>query len=877
MASSSSSMFLFFILGLWRIISPSYAASYTPVDNYLIACGSSGRNSDELGRSWTGDISSALLVDPSNSPSVSASSSTQDPNLPSSVPYLSARIFPSPASYSFPVTRGRHWLRLHFYPFSFESYDRNNAIVTVKLDSYSLITNMSLVRQTEALNFDYIVKEYSINVTSSPFTVSFIPGSAKASFAMVNGIELVSMPDDLFPDSPYYVDAGITQTFGTNTIAFETMYRLNVGGQAVTADTDPLSRTWSTDIQYIPTASTGVSDSTPHNISYGDLDSYTAPQSVYQTARTMTGSNNVNLNYNLTWNFSVDTSFIYYVRLHFCEFEFSLSNQRVFNIYIDDMLAENEFDVIAFAKTEYTACYKDYATVLSATSNNVSDLIVQVGATNVTKANQYNAILNGLEVFKMNDSSGNLQGPPPPLINVSTGTGEAGAPISPPTSTSKGPIIGGVAGAAAALALLVAGLCCLCRRKKKVGSPPQTWPPLPLHGGNSHSIASKFSTVSRESGTGSYVSSVPSDLGRQFTFMEISEITNNFDEARVLGVGGFGKVYEGVLEDGTKVAVKRGNPSSDQGVKEFQTEIDMLSKLRHRHLVSLIGYCKEHCEMILVYDYMANGPLRGHLYGTALPPLSWKQRLEICIGAARGLHYLHTGAAQGVIHRDVKTTNILLDENLVAKVSDFGLSKTGPALDQTHVSTAVKGSFGYLDPEYFRRQQLTEKSDVYSFGVVLMEVLCARPVINPALPREQVNLAEWAMQWKRKGLLDQIIDRYLLGKISSESLKKFGETAEKCLLEQASGRPAMGDVLWNLEYALQLHESSAEKKYDESNPQIMETPLLIPGAGQLDDSSERTDNTTESNSTRTQNLLGEDSDDISVSAVFSQLVNPQGR
>lgn len=469
-----------------------------------------------------------------------------------------------------------------------------------------------------------------------------------------------------------------------------------------------------------------------------------------------------------------------------------------------------------------------------------------------------NGTLNGLEILKISNDAGSLDG----LSSVKN--------LLPKSSSKKnniGLIIGCVVGAVAAVALIGLCYCCLAARKSKDTHQGYPWLPLPLYG-NSQTMT-KMSTTSQKSGTASCISLASSNLGRVFSFQEILDATNKFDESLLLGVGGFGRVYKGTLEDGTKVAVKRGNPRSEQGLAEFRTEIEMLSKLRHRHLVSLIGYCDERSEMVLVYEYMANGPLRSHLYGTDLPPLSWKQRLEICIGAARGLHYLHTGASQSIIHRDVKTTNILLDENFVAKVADFGLSKTGPALDQTHVSTAVKGSFGYLDPEYFRRQQLTEKSDVYSFGVVLMEVLCTRPALNPVLPREQVNIAEWAMTWQKKGMLDQIMDSNLVGKVNPASLKKYGETAEKCLAEYGVDRPSMGDVLWNLEYALQLEETSSALMEPDDNstnhiPAIQLTPLepFDNSVSMIDGGNSGTD---------------DDAEDAATSAVFSQLVNPRGR
>ncbi|XP_006356402.1 receptor-like protein kinase HERK 1 [Solanum tuberosum] len=285
-------------------------------------------------------------------------------------------------------------------------------------------------------------------------------------------------------------------------------------------------------------------------------------------------------------------------------------------------------------------------------------------------------------------------------------------------------------------------------------------------------------------------------------FAALQEATNYFDERLIIGVGDFGEVYRGVFCDGTKVVLKRRYLKSGQGIEEFRTKIEMLSQFRHPYLVSLIGYCDERNEMILIYEYMENGNLSSHLYGSdlRLPTMSWEQRLEICIEAARGLHYLHTNA---VIHCDAKSTNILLDENFVPKITDFGLSKKGPELDRIHTTKLMKGTMGYLDPEYYRTLHLTEKSDVYSFGVVLFEVLCAKPGY---LSRGMVSLAKWAMNWMTKGQLERIIDPNLLGKIRPDSLRKFGETAEKCLADSGVDRPSMGEVLWNLEYALHLQE-----------------------------------------------------------------------
>ncbi|KAM7485627.1 hypothetical protein LguiA_001636 [Lonicera macranthoides] len=316
------------------------------------------------------------------------------------------------------------------------------------------------------------------------------------------------------------------------------------------------------------------------------------------------------------------------------------------------------------------------------------------------------------------------------------------------------------------------------------------------------------------------------DLCRRFSLLEILAATNNFDNSMVIGKGGFGTVYKGDIIDNdgayTTVAFKRLNPLSKQGAPEFWTEINMLSNFRHSHLVSLIGYCDHHNEMIIVYEYMVRGTLADHLYKISRnnnryynnnnignsSPLSWVQRLKICIGAARGLDYLHTGTAilQRVIHRDVKSSNILLDENWEAKISDFGLSRIGPAEQEvTHVSTAhIAGTFGYMDPDYFLTRRFTRKSDVYAFGVVLLEVLCERPALDRSLDEDQWGLARWGQQCIKEGASHQIIGPNLKWEIKQNSLTEFVQIADQCLHSSPKQRPTMSEVVARLELALAL-------------------------------------------------------------------------
>ncbi|KAJ4717972.1 protein kinase family protein [Melia azedarach] len=304
---------------------------------------------------------------------------------------------------------------------------------------------------------------------------------------------------------------------------------------------------------------------------------------------------------------------------------------------------------------------------------------------------------------------------------------------------------------------------------------------------------------------------------RRLSYSDVLKITNNFE--RVLGKGGFGTVYHGYLDD-AEVAVKMLSPSSVQGYKQFHAEVELLMRAHHKNLTILKGYCDEGANMGLIYEFMVNGNLQAHLLDNGADTLSWERRLRIATEAAQGLEYLHSGCKPPIVHRDVKSANILLNENFQAKLADFGLSRIFPVENGTHVSTTIVGTPGYLDPEYYLSNRLTEKSDVYSFGVVLLELITTQPVIQKT--PERTHISQLVSFMLAKGDIKNIVDPRLRGDFDINTVWRAVEIAMACVSPTSTKRPTMNQVVIELNDCLtKVHETAL----NDSNGLVMDLNL----------------------------------------------------
>uniref|UniRef100_A0ACD5W264 Uncharacterized protein n=1 Tax=Avena sativa TaxID=4498 RepID=A0ACD5W264_AVESA len=356
-------------------------------------------------------------------------------------------------------------------------------------------------------------------------------------------------------------------------------------------------------------------------------------------------------------------------------------------------------------------------------------------------------------------------------------------------SKSKIPIIAGVLGAAGLL--LVASLAAFFIRKRKQRKVVNSSSKLLKYSGSGGTPTRSRDGFDMESGS-------IQDMGSRFSYEELEEATDSFDEKREIGDGGFGTVYKGYLVDGRVVAVKRLYNNSYRRVEQFVNEAAILARLRHPNLVMFYGCTsKESRELLLVYEFVQNGTVADHLHGhraqeRALP---WPLRLNIAIESAAALTYLHA-IEPPIVHRDVKTNNILLDTDFHVKVADFGLSRLFP-LDVTHVSTAPQGTPGYVDPEYHQCYQLTDKSDVYSFGVVLVELISSKPAVDITRQRSEINLASMAINRIQKCQLEQLVDLelgYQSDPVTRKMMTMVAELAFRCLQQNSEMRPPIKEV-----------------------------------------------------------------------------------
>uniref|UniRef100_A0A1J3HHC8 non-specific serine/threonine protein kinase n=1 Tax=Noccaea caerulescens TaxID=107243 RepID=A0A1J3HHC8_NOCCA len=404
------------------------------------------------------------------------------------------------------------------------------------------------------------------------------------------------------------------------------------------------------------------------------------------------------------------------------------------------------------------------------------------------------------------------QSPPPPppqiLVPGSNKPPENNPTLSAPdisVSTNNSSIgTGAVIGITVAVALVVFTLIgllvwCVRRREKRLSavSGGGSVTPSPM---STRSDSAFFIPGKRAGSRHDTYFSQSGGLGNSkalFSYEELGKATNGFSQENLLGEGGFGCVYKGMLPDGRVVAVKELKIGGGQGDREFKSEVETLSRIHHRHLVSIVGHCISGDRRLLIYDYVSNNDLYFHLH-TSKDVLDWATRVKIAAGAARGLAYLHEDCHPRIIHRDIKSSNILLEDNFDARVSDFGLARL--VLDcNTHITTRVIGTFGYMAPEYASSGKLTEKSDVYSFGVVLLELITGRKPVDTSQPMGEEGLVEWARPLVSHAIeteeFGSIADPKLGGNYVDSEMFRMIEAAGACVRHLAAKRPRMGQIV----------------------------------------------------------------------------------
>ncbi|XP_010424954.1 PREDICTED: receptor-like kinase TMK3 [Camelina sativa] len=442
--------------------------------------------------------------------------------------------------------------------------------------------------------------------------------------------------------------------------------------------------------------------------------------------------------------------------------------------------------------------------------------------------------------------------------------GSGGSETSKKSSNVKiiVPVVGGVVGA---LCLVGLGVCLYAKKRKRparVQSPTSNMVIHPHHSGDNDDIKLTVAASSLNSGGGSDSYSHSGSGGSDIHVVEagnlvisiqvLRNVTNNFSEENILGRGGFGTVYKGELHDGTKIAVKRMESSvvSDKGLAEFKSEITVLTKMRHRHLVALLGYCLDGNERLLVYEYMPQGTLSEHLFQwkeRGLKPLDWTRRLAIALDVARGVEYLHTLAHQSFIHRDLKPSNILLGDDMRAKVSDFGLVRLAPD-GKYSIETRVAGTFGYLAPEYAVTGRVTTKVDIFSLGVILMELITGRKALDETQPEDSVHLVTWfrrvAASKDENAFKNAIDPNISLDDETVASIEKVWELAGHCCAREPYQRPDMAHIV-NVLSSLTVQWKPTETDpddvygidYDMPLPQVLKKWQAFEGLSQTADDS----------------------------------------